>query len=798
MPAEGVAILPSGKKSFIPLENNPEVFTSLVRDLGVSEELGFYDVYSVDDADLVALVPRPALALIFITPPGMYNAVRAEDGVVHHAARAGDDIVEHTSDVTYDKSGADEPVMWFQQTIGNACGLMALLHSVANGEAREFVRSGSVLDGLINKAAPLKPVQRASALYESEALEQAHMRAARLGNTAAPSAEKHAGHHFLAFVKGKDNHLWELEGSVDGPLDRGELGAGEDVMSGPALERGVNSPKRMSPASATDSRPHAGRAATQLSDAAAANMDGSQAPLMAHGHGEDQVEHEVEDDGRQDSAGDGGKAHETPGAFALALTFAAGINDTGVISATLVSIGTSLSDRDLTSMDKSIITSSTSLFALLASPLSSVLADRLGRKRVILYADVLFIVGALLQAVCSTVPAMVAGRCIVGAGVGAASFVVPLYIAEVAPASHRGRLVTTNVLFITIGQMVAYVIGWVFSAFGSKETGWRWMVGMGALPAALQGGVLVFMPETPRWLVKVGRSAAAKLVIQRVNGGDAVSTRVAEAVVRQIETEACEEQEARRLREHQRSGTWKWLGAWRELTSEGKNRRALAIACLLQGLQQLCGFVKLADVFLRHHLRPRRVQEPDADITDGGSHQLFVYARGAGPHRPDRQEAHPAVLDAVHGARALVGGFWLLLSLAQPDGRRARQLGARGRRRRCSGQHHGFRGRLCARPGQRPVDAERALPAGGAVPGQRRRDGDELDGQLRRRADVFADDGRAESVGDVYTTISRKVLSFNSGKSGGAKLGGSSLSNPSGGDDAILQLRDRRAVVARA
>ncbi|KND92652.1 Myo-inositol transporter 1 [Tolypocladium ophioglossoides CBS 100239] len=329
-------------------------------------------------------------------------------------------------------------------------------------------------------------------------------------------------------------------------------------------------------------------------------MDGSQAPLMADDRREDEVEYEVEDNDQHDPASDGSKAHETrPGVFVLALTFAAGISgllfgyDTGVISATLVSVGTSLSNRDLTSMDKSIITSSTSLFALLMSPLSSVLADKLGRKRVILYADVLFIVGALLQAVCSTVPVMVPGRCIVGAGVGAASFVVPLYIAEVAPASHRGRLVTTNVLFITMGQVVAYVIGWVFSAFGSKETGWRWMVGLGALPAALQGAILVFMPETPRWLVKVGRSAAAKLVIQRVNGGDAAPTRDAEAIVKQIEIEARSEQEARRLREHQRPGAWKWLGAWQELMSEGKNRRALAIACLLQGLQQLCGFNSL-------------------------------------------------------------------------------------------------------------------------------------------------------------------------------------------------------------
>lgn len=259
------------------------------------------------------------------------------------------------------------------------------------------------------------------------------------------------------------------------------------------------------------------------------------------------------------------------------------------MSAALVSIDTSLSNRTLTSFDKSIITSSTSLFALIISPFSSVLADRLGRKHVILYADVLFIVGALLQAWSSTVGVMVIGRCIIGAAVGAASFVVPLYIAELAPATYRGRLVTTNVLFVTLGQMVAYIIGWAFSAYGSQETGWRWMVGLGALPAILQGGMVAFMPETPRWLVKVGRPGTARGVIQKVNGDTLQHD--ADVLVREIELEVREEDEMRRLRNHQASGQWKWLGGWQILFSEGKNRRALAIACLLQGLQQLCGFV---------------------------------------------------------------------------------------------------------------------------------------------------------------------------------------------------------------
>ncbi|PHH82954.1 hypothetical protein CDD82_4172 [Ophiocordyceps australis] len=314
-----------------------------------------------------------------------------------------------------------------------------------------------------------------------------------------------------------------------------------------------------------------------------------QAPLMASddhgGHTDDSLSH-------------GHKPVDAkPGILVVALTFAAGISgllfgyDTGVISATLVSIGTALSNRPLTWADKSIITSSTSLFALVASTLSSFLADKFGRKHVILYADLLFVAGALIQALCRTVSIMVVGRCIIGVGVGAASFVIPLYLAELAPPSHRGKLVTTNVLFITMGQMIAYITGWALGTFAPSKSGWRWMVGLGALPAVLQAFILILMPETPRWLVKAGRIDAARRVIQQVNGH--YSSSDTDAVLKEIELEAREEDEARRLGGHSVSSRWRWLGAWHALLAEGRNRRALAIACLLQGLQQLCGFNSL-------------------------------------------------------------------------------------------------------------------------------------------------------------------------------------------------------------
>ncbi|KAK3683748.1 general substrate transporter [Podospora appendiculata] len=308
---------------------------------------------------------------------------------------------------------------------------------------------------------------------------------------------------------------------------------------------------------------------------------------------------------REDGDGDAPSAapdkhpDESPGLFLWLLTFSAGISgllfgyDTGVISATLVSIGTSLSDRPLSSLDKSVVTSCTSLFALLVSPFASILADALGRKRVILAADGLFITGAVIQALSTTVAGMVIGRSIVGGAVGAASFVIPLYIAELAPAAHRGRLVTMNIVFITLGQVVAYVVGWLFGAYGSEATGWRWMVGLGAVPAAVQTTIVVFMPESPRWLVKAGRSAAARDVIARVSGQRAGSARRVDATLKNIETEVREEAEARRLSNRRTNRRPGWRDSVHELFGIRRNRRALAIACLLQGLQQLCGFNSL-------------------------------------------------------------------------------------------------------------------------------------------------------------------------------------------------------------
>lgn len=215
------------KKLTDRLENNPEVMSSLLHKLGLSETLGFHDVYSIEDPDLLAFVPRPAHALLLVFPvTDTYEKFRVE---------------EDAQKPEYEGSGPGEDVVWYKQTIGNACGLIGLLHGVSNGQARTFIQPDSGLDKLLKDAIPLKPVQRADLLYESQALESAHQAAASGGDTAAPSADDNVDLHYVCFVKSQNNHLWEMDGRRKGPLDRGQLAPDEDVLSEKALDLGVRS-----------------------------------------------------------------------------------------------------------------------------------------------------------------------------------------------------------------------------------------------------------------------------------------------------------------------------------------------------------------------------------------------------------------------------------------------------------------------------------------------------------------------------------------------------------------------------
>jgi MFS transporter, SP family, solute carrier family 2 (myo-inositol transporter), member 13 len=121
------------------------------------------------------------------------------------------------------------------------------------------------------------------------------------------------------------------------------------------------------------------------------------------------------------------------------------------------------------------------------------LSDIIGRRPVLGLADILFIGGAVGQAVSHTVWDVVGTRFLIGWGVGLASCVAPLYIQELSPTRLRGRMVVINVVAITLGQVIAYGID---AGFANVSGGWRWMVGLGTVPAGVQLVFLFFLPES--------------------------------------------------------------------------------------------------------------------------------------------------------------------------------------------------------------------------------------------------------------------------------------------------------------
>lgn len=146
--------------------------------------------------------------------------------------------------------------------------------------------------------------------------------------------------------------------------------------------------------------------------------------------------------------------------------------------------------------------------AAIGATAGGALSDRLGRRATLRIAAALFIIASLLMALAPSPSALIIGRSLVGLAIGAASIVVPVFIAESVPTSVRAALVSANVLMITGGQFASYLVNWALSAV--PEGAWRWMLAAAAAPAALQLAGLLYIPETPHWLMsKVCRSSCA-------------------------------------------------------------------------------------------------------------------------------------------------------------------------------------------------------------------------------------------------------------------------------------------------
>jgi MFS transporter, SP family, arabinose:H+ symporter len=151
------------------------------------------------------------------------------------------------------------------------------------------------------------------------------------------------------------------------------------------------------------------------------------------------------------------------------------------------------------------------------------LSDRFGRKKVLIVTALLFIISSIGAMIPRNLAEFLTARFIGGLGIGAASMLSPLYISEIAPSRNRGRLVSLYQLAIVVGINLIYFVNLVIASFGDEawnvETGWRYMLGSGTIPAVLFLVLLFIVPESPRWLVKKGKYDDALDTLEKVNGG---------------------------------------------------------------------------------------------------------------------------------------------------------------------------------------------------------------------------------------------------------------------------------------
>jgi major inositol transporter-like SP family MFS transporter len=187
--------------------------------------------------------------------------------------------------------------------------------------------------------------------------------------------------------------------------------------------------------------------------------------------------------------------------------------DTGVISGALLYLHQSslhLSPAEQGTVVSVLLFPGAALGALGGGPV----ADRLGRRAALFVCAVLFLIGATGSALAPTFAVMVVARILLGLGVGAASVICPVYLAEMAPASRRGRMVTINELMIVSGQLLAFVINAILSATIHSDEVWRVMLGVAAIPAIALLIGLFLLPESPRWHAIRGDVAKAREVLR--------------------------------------------------------------------------------------------------------------------------------------------------------------------------------------------------------------------------------------------------------------------------------------------
>jgi SP family sugar:H+ symporter-like MFS transporter len=236
--------------------------------------------------------------------------------------------------------------------------------------------------------------------------------------------------------------------------------------------------------------------------------------------------------------------------------------DTGKIAGAIIFVQQELG---LSAFTEGLVVSSLLIGAAIGAGTCGPLSDRIGRRMVILLAAIIFAGTAIGEALSPNAATLIVMRLIGGLAVGAASLTVPLYLSEMAPARIRGALSSLNQLMIVIGILAAYIVNYTLA----EAEAWRWMFGAAFVPAMVLLVGMIFMPETPRWLVRKEREDEARQVLRRTRHESEIEDEIEE--IRRIDE----------LEDREGAGLRDLLAAW--------VRPALIVAVGLAVFQQIIG-----------------------------------------------------------------------------------------------------------------------------------------------------------------------------------------------------------------
>ena len=186
--------------------------------------------------------------------------------------------------------------------------------------------------------------------------------------------------------------------------------------------------------------------------------------------------------------------------------------DMGVISGALLYINETW---QLTPLEQGWLVSSAIVGSVIGAAANGVLADLYGRKKIIIATALIFIIGSVMCGLAHTAGWLIFSRIIIGIAVGMISFVAPIYLSEIAPEKIRGTLVSLYQLALTAGILLSYLINRIFA---NTDYNWRWMLASGMIPAVILLTGILFLHDTPRWLISKNKIDEAKEVFKKYPG----------------------------------------------------------------------------------------------------------------------------------------------------------------------------------------------------------------------------------------------------------------------------------------